>query len=169
MGLDSVDDAPPPVGHQQAASPVDEQRKRVLETGREGSDAPGTTVSSEFDADDAPAEAAAVVLPPLGDEEIAPISPGEALARVEREPVGRGVRLEVGGRRGDAVTTAGQTKRPGISPAAGPAVARAARDEDERVRGLGIAGRAELVLPVDACVEATGSWLNGQPIWIAEA
>src|SRR5437667_8552386 len=124
------------------------------EAGREGDDSARPTISPELDADDAPAEPSAVVLAPFGDEETAAVGPREALARVEGEPVGRAVRLEVGRRWRDAGAAAGETKGARIRPAARPAVAGPPLDEDERVRRLGIAASAELVLAVDRRVEA---------------
>ena len=86
IGLDPIHDARRPICHQEAAAPVDEQRQRMLEAGREGDNTARTTVRLQLDADDAPAEAAAVVLAPLGDEESAPVPAREALADGPTEP-----------------------------------------------------------------------------------
>src|SRR4029077_10999934 len=115
VGLDPIDDAVAPVCNQQAAPSVDEQRQRVLEAGCERDDS-AATVPPELDADDASAEPTAVVLAPLGDEEAAPVRGRKALPGIEGEPIGRSVRLEVGGRRGYAVAAAPQAKSPGVSP-----------------------------------------------------
>src|SRR5439155_23870706 len=127
-----------------------------LGAGREGDDSGRTTFPVGLEADDASAEPSAVVLAPFGDEEAASVRAGEALTRVEGESVGRGVRLEVGGRGRNAGAVAGEAKGARICPAARPAVAGAPLDEDERVRRLRIASSAELVLTVDRRVEATG-------------
>src|SRR2546429_8769396 len=85
----------PQICHQETAPSVDEQRQRVREAGSEGDDSARTTIRSELDADDASAESAAVVLPPLGDEQASAGVPRERLARGEGEPGGRGVRVAV--------------------------------------------------------------------------
>src|SRR5438128_5583819 len=120
----------------------------MLEAGREGDDSARTTVPAELDADDASAEPSAVVLAPFGDEEAASVRAREALTRVEGESVGRGMRLEVGGRARNAGAVAGEAKAARICPAARPPVAGAPLDEDERIRRLGIAPTAEFVLSI---------------------
>jgi len=130
VGLDPIHDARPPICHQEAAAPVDEQRQRMLEAGREGDNTARTTVRLQLDADDAPAEAAAVVLPPLGGEEDAPVSPREALAGVEGESVSRGVRLEISRRRRDRTAATGKAQGAGVCPTVRPPIARTTLDED---------------------------------------
>src|SRR5882724_7897681 len=124
----------PQICHQETAPSVDEQRQRVREAGSEGDDSARTTIRSELDADDASAESAAVVLPPLGDEQASAVVPRKRLARVEGEPVGRGVRLAVGRRWRDAGAAADETKGARIRPTARPAIAGAPLDRNERVR-----------------------------------
>src|SRR4051812_47461841 len=140
----------------------------MLEAGREGDDSVRTTVRLQLDADDAPAEAVAVLLAPLGDEEAAPVSPREALAGIEGESVSRSVRLEISCRRRDPAAAAGKAQGARVCPTVRPPVARATLDEDERVRRLGIAATAELVLTVDGRVETTRSWLDSEPVRISE-
>ena len=68
-----------------------------------------------------------------------------------------------------AAAAAGKAQGARVCPTARPPVARATLDEDERVGRLGIAATAELVLTVDGRVEATRSWLDSEPIRVAQA
>jgi hypothetical protein len=60
----------------------------MIEARREGDDSAGATIPLELNADDAPSEPTAVVLPPLGDEEAAPVRRRKALPGLESEPIG---------------------------------------------------------------------------------
>jgi hypothetical protein len=132
----------------------------VRETGGEDRHASRGPVRAQVDLDHAAAEALAQVLAPLGDEEV---------AAPEGEAVRGGVRLEVGGRLGDARAAPAQPQRARVRPAARPAVERPLPHHDHNVGRLGIARRAELVLAVDRGVEAACPRLEGEAVRVAQA
>jgi hypothetical protein len=118
-GLDPVDRAAAPVGYEEAATVVDEQRQRVREAGREHAHTLRRPVRAELQAHDPPSEMRVQVLAPLGDEEVPPVGPRERAAGVERDPVRGRVRFEVGRGPGHAPAAPAQAQRPRVRPATG--------------------------------------------------
>ena len=104
--LNAVDHAAPPVGDEQPALRVDDERERMVEAARKGRDRLRTPARAEVDAHEPPAVPVAQVLAPERDEEV---------AAPEREPVRGRVRLEVRDRRRHAAAAPRRARASGSS------------------------------------------------------